>query len=165
MGFPVGYTDLFIPKLIIHILTLPNLIRTLISTILHFIGIEYLVDIEPPSDSTQPDPLTYFQPFSAVLLRELLPVLKFSELVNPPESCVVCLYEFEASDEIRGLSNCRHVFHRCCIDRWMDHDRKTCPLCRTPFVPEDLQDSFNERLWAASGIADYYGDSTLFATS
>ncbi|XP_071730714.1 brassinosteroid-responsive RING protein 1-like [Rutidosis leptorrhynchoides] len=166
MGFPLGYADLSLPTLIIHILTLLNFIRRLISTILHFIGIEYLNDIESPPDPTQPDPLTdNMQSFSAVLLRELLPVLKFSELVDPPESCVVCLYDFEAGDEIRGLTNCSHVFHRCCIDRWMDHDRKTCPLCRTPFIPEDLQHSINERLWADSGIAEYYDDSTLFATS
>ncbi|XP_071704357.1 brassinosteroid-responsive RING protein 1-like [Rutidosis leptorrhynchoides] len=144
MGFIVGNTDFFRPKLINHILTLYNLIRTLISAVLHF------NDIESPFDPTQPDPLSNFQSFLAVLLRELLPVLKFSELVvvDQPESCVVCLYKFKASDEIRGLSNCRHVFHRSCIDTWMEHDRITCPLCRTPFIPEELQDSFNERLWA-----------------
>lgn len=40
----------------------------------------------------------------------------------------------------------------------MDHDQNTCPLCRTQFIPEDLQESFNERLWIASGISDFYGD-------
>lgn len=76
---------------------------------------------------------------------------------------MVCLCEFDAGDEIRGLGNCKHVFHRGCIDRWMDYNRKSCPVCRKVFLPEDLQDSFNERLWAASGIADYYGhgDSSM----
>ncbi|KAJ8555793.1 hypothetical protein K7X08_013289 [Anisodus acutangulus] len=32
----------------------------------------------------------------------------------------------------------------------MDHDQKTCPLCRTAFIPDDMQESFNERLWLAS---------------
>ncbi|KAM7527687.1 hypothetical protein LguiB_031097 [Lonicera macranthoides] len=40
----------------------------------------------------------------------------------------------------------------------MDHDNKMCPLCRTPFISEDLQESFNERLWAASSIRDFYDD-------
>ncbi|XP_023752868.1 brassinosteroid-responsive RING protein 1 [Lactuca sativa] len=166
MGFPVGYTDLFLPKLILHILILLGFIRSLTSSILFFIGLEDL--LQPISESNtpqpQPEPSTQFHSLSAVLLRELLPVVKFSELVDPPESCVVCLYEFDACDEIRVLNNCRHVFHRCCLDRWMDHDRKTCPLCRTPFISDDLQDSFNERLWAASGIADYYGDSSMAAS-
>lgn len=50
------------------------------------------------------------------------------------------------------------MFHRCCVDRWIDHDRKTCPLCRKPFVPDELQEDFNEKLWAASGIPDFYAE-------
>ena len=44
---------------------------------------------------------------SALLIRESLPVVKFSELVDPPESCAVCLYEFEGEDEIRRLTTGR----------------------------------------------------------
>ncbi|KAE8715245.1 protein RIC1-like protein isoform X1 [Hibiscus syriacus] len=68
------------------------------------------------------------------------------------------MYEFEKGEEIRWLRNCRHVFHRACLDRWMDHDQITCPLCRTPFVPDELQEEFNHRLWAASGIVDFYSE-------
>ncbi|KAK1436251.1 hypothetical protein QVD17_02030 [Tagetes erecta] len=159
MGFPVGYTDLFLPKILLHILTLLGFIRKFISFIFRFIG---LTDFLEPDISSEP--VTHFHSVSAVLIRELLPVVKFSELVDPPESCAVCLYEFDSGDDIRQLTNCRHIFHRCCLDRWMDHDQKTCPLCRTLFVPDDLQASFNERLWAASGVVDYYGDSSLVST-
>ncbi|KAJ0615972.1 putative transcription factor C2H2 family [Helianthus annuus] len=161
MGFPVGYTDLFLPKLLLHILTLLGFIRKLISFIFQLTGFGDFIEPEYSSDPTRPEPVTHFHSVSAELIREHLPVVKFSELVDPPESCAVCLYEFDASDEIRRLTNCRHIFHMSCLDRWMDHDQKTCPLCRTPFIPDDLQDSFNERLWAASGIADYYGDLSL----
>ncbi|KAL2517161.1 brassinosteroid-responsive RING-H2 [Abeliophyllum distichum] len=103
---------------------------------------------------------------SAVLIRELLPVVKFSDLLelDPPENCAVCLYEFNGDDEIRRLTNCRHIFHRSCLDRWMDHDQKTCPLCRTQFIPEDMQEVFNERLWAAAGISDFYGEYSPITT-
>ncbi|RVX04127.1 E3 ubiquitin-protein ligase RHA1B [Vitis vinifera] len=77
---------------------------------------------------------------------------------DPPDQCAVCLYEFEGQEEIRRLTNCRHIFHRSCLDRWMDCDQKTCPLCRTPFIPDDMQEAFNERLWAASALPDFYGD-------
>ncbi|MBA0785626.1 hypothetical protein Gotri_025690, partial [Gossypium trilobum] len=40
----------------------------------------------------------------------------------------------------------------------MGYDQKTCPLCRTSFVPDDMQQTFNERLWAASGIPEIFGD-------
>ncbi|CAN0910467.1 Brassinosteroid-responsive RING protein 1 [Linum grandiflorum] len=95
---------------------------------------------------------------SAVLIREILPVVKFADLVDPPESCAVCLYDFEEEDEIRNLANCRHVFHKDCLDRWMGYDRRTCPMCRTAVIPEDMQESFNDKFWAASGIPDFYGE-------
>lgn len=75
-----------------------------------------------------------------------------------PENCAVCLYEFEDGEEIRWLRNCKHIFHRACLDPWMDHDQKTCPLCRTPFVPDEMQEEFNQRLWAASGVGDLYSE-------
>ncbi|KAI3828810.1 hypothetical protein L1987_02920 [Smallanthus sonchifolius] len=121
MGFPIGYTNLFLPKFIIHILTLLGFIHSFISSILHFPSLQYLLQFHSSPDQQ----LVQSQSFSTVLLRELLPVVKFSELKDPPESCVVCLYEFGAGDEIR-----------------------------------ELRDSFNERLWVASGIADYYGGTS-----
>ncbi|KAM7531323.1 hypothetical protein LguiB_034733 [Lonicera macranthoides] len=158
MGFPVGYTDLFLPKLFLFTLTILGLIRKLISALFRTLGLGDFLEPEI-SFSTRLDSSPEFRSVSAALIRELLPVVIFSELgVESPESCAVCLYEFDGGDEIRRLSNCRHIFHRSCLDRWMDHDQKTCPLCRTPFIPEDLQESFNERLWAVSGIGDFYDD-------
>ncbi|XP_071695985.1 brassinosteroid-responsive RING protein 1-like [Rutidosis leptorrhynchoides] len=159
MGFPVGYSELFLPKLLINILTFLGLIRKIISTIIRFAGLGDFLEPEFSTDPTRTESVIQYQSVSGVLMRELLPVVKYSELVDAPESCVVCLYEFDGGDEIRRLTNCRHIFHRSCLDRWMDHEQKTCPLCRTPFISEDMQDSFNERLWAASGIVDYYGGS------
>lgn len=45
--------------------------------------------------------------------------------------CVICLCDVEDGDEIRELK-CDHVFHRCCLDRWVAFGRVTCPLCREP---------------------------------
>ncbi|XP_009625200.1 brassinosteroid-responsive RING protein 1 [Nicotiana tomentosiformis] len=157
MGFPVGYTDLFLPKLLVHVLTILGFIRKFICTLFTVLGLGDFLEPEMPFP-TRPESHSELHSVSATLIRELLPVVKFSELVEPPESCAVCLYEFDGDDEIRRLTNCRHIFHRSCLDRWMDHDQKTCPLCRTPFIPDDMQDSFNERLWLASGISDFYGE-------
>nr|GME06717.1 E3 ubiquitin-protein ligase RHA1B-like [Ipomoea batatas] len=158
MGFPVGYTDLFLPKLLVHILTLLGFLRRFITAIFGFLGLGEFLEPEMSFPAREESAASELHSVSAALIRELLPVVKFSELVEAPESCAVCLYEFDGEDEIRRLTNCRHIFHRNCLDRWMDHDQKTCPLCRTPFIPEDMQESFNERLWLASGISDFYGD-------
>jgi RING-H2 zinc finger protein RHA1 len=52
---------------------------------------------------------------------------------------------------VRRLNNCRHAFHRGCLDRWMAHDQRTCPLCRAPLLSGDL--------WAAApwpvDVSDY----------
>ncbi|KAK9143817.1 hypothetical protein Syun_013217 [Stephania yunnanensis] len=174
MGFPVGYTELFLPKLLIHVLSLLGFIRKLISCLFRTIGLGDFLESDIMQDHVHHHQShnyrahthlhDQFSSVSALLIREIIPVVKFEDYLlesddaDVPDSCAVCLYEFEKKEEIRRLTNCRHIFHRACLDRWMDHDQKTCPLCRTPFIPDEMQEQFNERLWAASGIHDLYGD-------
>ncbi len=43
-------------------------------------------------------------------------------------SCSICLENYVPGEESRTL-NCKHMFHKTCIDGWLaNHD--TCPLCR-----------------------------------
>ncbi|KAL8064149.1 hypothetical protein ABFX02_01G072400 [Erythranthe guttata] len=168
MGFPVGYTDLFLPKLLVYLLTFLGFVRKFVCGVFSVLGLGDFLEQETASYASR-DESGFEQPrsVSAALIRELLPVVKFSDLAeedNPPENCAVCLYEFDGEDEIRRLANCRHIFHRSCLDRWMDHDQKTCPLCRTQIIPEDMQEAFNERLWLASGISDFYGEYSPITT-
>ncbi|KAG7558128.1 Zinc finger RING-type [Arabidopsis suecica] len=71
-------------------------------------------------------------------MDDMLPAIKFEEMsrVNPPESCRICQDEFDGGDDVRCLRNCVHVYHKTCIDRWIQDDMMTCPLCRTPIVPD-----------------------------
>lgn len=158
MGFPVGYTELIFPKIFVHILSVLGCIRKVITIVFRYLGVHDLLepDIGWGEDWRR---MPEFQSVSAMLIGEILPVSKFSELADPPDSCAVCLHEFEAEDEIRRLTNCGHIYHRACLDRWMGYDQRTCPLCRTPFIPHDMQAAFNERLWAASGIPEFHPDS------
>nr|XP_009611052.1 E3 ubiquitin-protein ligase RHA2A-like [Nicotiana tomentosiformis] len=48
--------------------------------------------------------------------------------------CCVCLSKLEDGDDNRVLP-CLHEFHRDCVDKWLNGDRKTCPVCR--FSMED----------------------------
>ncbi|XP_028953716.1 brassinosteroid-responsive RING protein 1-like [Malus domestica] len=161
MGFPVGYTEVFVfPNLFLHTLSLLGFIRSLIFSLFHFLGLSEFLETDdivwPESGSHPPENPSA----SALLIKEFLPVIKFRDVAgDPAESCAVCLYEFEVEDEIRCLTNCKHIFHRACLDRWMDHDQKTCPLCRTAFVPDEMSDEFYQRLFAASEIDhDYYSE-------
>ncbi|KAL3738438.1 hypothetical protein ACJRO7_019902 [Eucalyptus globulus] len=49
--------------------------------------------------------------------------------------CAVCLSSIEERDEVRELSNCSHAFHRECLDRWVDYNQATCPLCGSLLFP------------------------------
>lgn len=50
------------------------------------------------------------------------------------EACSVCLVEFESEDLVSQLSKCGHVFHMACIEKWVDKNQFTCPLCRSSFL-------------------------------
>uniref|UniRef100_J3M0N5 RING-type domain-containing protein n=2 Tax=Oryza brachyantha TaxID=4533 RepID=J3M0N5_ORYBR len=88
-----------------------------------------------------------------MVIEEVLPVVRFDELatVCGGGDCAVCLSGIGGGDEVRRLTNCRHVFHRGCLDRWMEHDdQRTCPLCRAPLIPDEMAGA----LWAAAGVPD-----------
>ncbi|KAK9716616.1 hypothetical protein RND81_06G245600 [Saponaria officinalis] len=163
MGFPGGYTDVILPKLLINALTFLDFLRTFTLTLMGCLGLSGLVDLDEPNHlSARPEPvLARPDSTSAALIREMLP----SEWVSvgpgparPGGCCAVCLYEYEEGEEIRRMRNCQHMFHRSCVDRWIEHDKDTCPLCRKPFVPKELEDDFNDKLLAALGIPDFYSD-------
>ncbi|XP_057969675.1 E3 ubiquitin-protein ligase RHA2B-like [Malania oleifera] len=55
--------------------------------------------------------------------------------LNTRVVCAVCLDSVERKHEIRELPNCFHVFHRECLDSWVDEDGVTCPVCRSMLFP------------------------------
>jgi RING-H2 zinc finger protein RHA1 len=62
-----------------------------------------------------------------------LPAARFEDMqrCNVEEMCSICLVEFEREDVVSQLSRCRHVFHLHCIERWIERNHFTCPLCRS----------------------------------
>ncbi|KAG6604984.1 RING-H2 finger protein ATL18, partial [Cucurbita argyrosperma subsp. argyrosperma] len=49
------------------------------------------------------------------------------------EICSICLMEFARGDSVCVLPDCSHVFHFDCIEKWLERNRFTCPLCRCFF--------------------------------
>ncbi|KAF5442056.1 hypothetical protein F2P56_036919 [Juglans regia] len=80
------------------------------------------------------------------LIKKRVPVIEYGIFVERYGSvahemaCSVCLNSVKRSHEIRELSNCSHVFHRECLDRWVDEAQVTCPLCRTMLLPAARKD-------------------------
>lgn len=76
---------------------------------------------------------------------ELLPeeTFQWTTSESKQRECLICKNEYEPEERLRRLP-CWHVFHTCCIDKWL-LGRKTCPLCRFE-VEQALQQSSVELL-------------------
>uniref|UniRef100_A0A0D9YWH0 RING-type domain-containing protein n=1 Tax=Oryza glumipatula TaxID=40148 RepID=A0A0D9YWH0_9ORYZ len=176
MGFPVGYSELLLPRLLLQVLLLLGHLHRFLLWAFHAVGLGDLIDNPPGLAATEQDLMLQgrgggmaegwasssalqhrrpeFRAIPPMAIEEALPVVRFDELVASAPAvvcgggdCAVCLSGICGRDEVRRLSNCRHVFHRGCLDRWMAHEQRTCPLCRAPLIPDEL-------LPAASGLPD-----------
>mmetsp|Transcript_51139 Transcript_51139/g.121529 ORF Transcript_51139/g.121529 Transcript_51139/m.121529 type:complete len:223 (+) Transcript_51139:62-730(+) len=45
------------------------------------------------------------------------------------EDCRVCLSSMRASEDVRMIPSCGHVYHADCIEHWLTSSKATCPLC------------------------------------
>lgn len=45
------------------------------------------------------------------------------------EYCLICMEKYKLSEYKRELPNCKHYYHKKCIDKWLKK-RATCPICR-----------------------------------
>ncbi|CAM6115041.1 unnamed protein product [Calypogeia fissa] len=48
--------------------------------------------------------------------------------------CAVCLGDINWDEKVYELTQCDHIFHSACLDRWVGHNHHTCPLCRTSLI-------------------------------
>lgn len=49
-------------------------------------------------------------------------------------ACSICLSDYNDSDFIRVLPDCKHLFHLNCVDPWL-RLHPTCPICRMSLFP------------------------------
>ncbi|KAL6899479.1 hypothetical protein ACP4OV_006137 [Aristida adscensionis] len=181
MGFPVGYSEMLLPRALLQALLLLGHLHRCLLWAFHAVGLGDLIDLganyypppppaaeerrggdAPAAAALQQHRRPEFPGARAVSLDEALPVVRFDELAEEARGggdCAVCLGGIAGADEVRRLGNCRHAFHRGCLDRWMAHDQRTCPLCRAPLVSGDLWPSAAAEPWpwadAASSASDY----------
>lgn len=53
-----------------------------------------------------------------------------TKTVQHDDSCPICLINYKNGDYGRALVDCKHQFHRECIDQWLIQGENVCPLCR-----------------------------------
>ncbi|XP_058787221.1 probable E3 ubiquitin-protein ligase XERICO [Vicia villosa] len=118
-----------------------SIFKGIIKTILHIIGI---IASPPSSSSTSDDSFEFHLSPSDDFIEEfrsMTPTLRFESVCSsckePEHDCSVCLTQFEPESEINYCLSCGHLFHKVCLEKWLDYWNITCPLCRTPLIPED----------------------------
>ncbi|KAI3664905.1 hypothetical protein L6452_43517 [Arctium lappa] len=78
------------------------------------------------------------------LIEEKNPASRYRVAGKEPKECSVCLSVLEDGDEIRRLK-CKHTFHKGCVDKWLEQDRATCPICRRLVLPEAIVVRYSQR--------------------
>ncbi|KAH7284443.1 hypothetical protein KP509_34G054600 [Ceratopteris richardii] len=94
-------------------------------------------------------------------LIQQLPKFRLKGVPTDCSECPICLEEFHAGSEVRGLP-CAHNFHVACIDEWLRLNIK-CPRCRCSVFPNlDLSALVSGSFRRPRGVASIYfgGDAT-----
>ncbi|KAE9596022.1 putative transcription factor C2H2 family [Lupinus albus] len=120
-----------------------SIVKGIVMIILHILGI----NLSSSNNSQYPPELFEFpesfelldSPSGSTYIEEIksqTPTLRFDSLCCYKQTeveCIVCLTQFEPESEINHLS-CGHIFHKVCLEKWLNYLNITCPLCRAPLM-------------------------------
>lgn len=133
----------------------------------HYVCLFSLLCFEDESPAAQ----TSSSPCALTMAMENQSLTSFRDITEEREnchdmSCVVCLTSFKNRDQVWKLSNCSHVFHKQCLERWLRYDaRMTCPLCRTSLITTTTQELPPQQpSWAVERILYLFGDDLLYSS-
>ncbi|ONK72814.1 uncharacterized protein A4U43_C04F23510 [Asparagus officinalis] len=142
----VSYT-IHIPKPLISFLRAIDLVGYIISVIFYYLHLYPSSELQPPPwedraiENSVSSPPAMSTPPS---LKSTLPVAAYGLFLkknygyfdnHEEPMCAICLTGFRLKEKVRDLRNCGHLFHKHCIDRWIDMGKVTCPLCRLELLP------------------------------
>lgn len=102
------------------------------------------------------------------ILRENLSLTTLGNIEHRlPEAheCAVCLNKLKKNSQVWELSNCSHVFHKHCLEKWLSYDsRMTCPLCRQALISPSSTapgSHLQQPSWAVERMLYLFGDDML----
>lgn len=86
-------------------------------------------DIEFEINQEEDTPSDYFKTCSDINNRlcKSEKIKKNDHILN--ETCFICMDNYKESELKRTLPNCKHYFHKKCIDKWLKK-KASCPICR-----------------------------------
>ncbi|PIA26417.1 hypothetical protein AQUCO_09300011v1 [Aquilegia coerulea] len=116
--------------IVVNIAMAISIFKANVRWILHTVKI-HLSSFE--SESMEYPPNTIMDEF-----QKQVPPIRFGSVFNCKnfkQECLVCLIRFKRNSVINHL-HCGHVFHKVCLEKWLDYSNITCPLCRTSLMPQ-----------------------------
>eukprot|EP00252_Welwitschia_mirabilis_P015998 TRINITY_DN35456_c0_g1_i1.p1 TRINITY_DN35456_c0_g1~~TRINITY_DN35456_c0_g1_i1.p1 ORF type:complete len:182 (-),score=30.35 TRINITY_DN35456_c0_g1_i1:402-947(-) len=155
-SFPTTVSEGVLPILIVNTALSFAIIKDILRSLLQIMGFNMastesdLIDSSWPSYSAEENPaVSAGHPEVQIIAEEIrhsLPIKKFKadKSEKGHTDCAVCLSRFEEEDETRELPCC-HFFHRPCLDKWLDHQQTTCPLCRSNLISEEAANKIRLR--------------------
>ena len=83
-----------------------------------------------------------FGPMEDVVVAPSIEQIRLATTVSKTETsmddnCAICQEEVAPDSDIRTINQCKHAFHKGCIDQWFDRS-VFCPICRIDIRSEDL---------------------------
>ncbi|KAF5746187.1 E3 ubiquitin-protein ligase XERICO [Tripterygium wilfordii] len=122
-----------------------SIVKAIVRSILHVVGIRVSSSSQSPPPSDYPESLVEpigfcMNPSDSYVseFRSMNPAIRFdsvSSCKHHEHECSVCLNQFEPESEINCLS-CGHLFHKVCLESWLNYSNITCPMCRTSLMSE-----------------------------
>ncbi|KAF6145142.1 hypothetical protein GIB67_013493 [Kingdonia uniflora] len=115
--------------IVMHTVMYVNIIKSILRSIINLVGI----NLSQPLDSDE----IQIRTSRTRKTDTEVPSTRFESVCeNRSElECSVCLTRFEPESEVNSLC-CGHVYHKVCLEKWLDYWNVTCPLCRTSIIPE-----------------------------
>ncbi|GMI66297.1 hypothetical protein like AT2G04240 [Hibiscus trionum] len=119
-----------------------------IRSILHIVGI-HLASSSPSADSFEnPSESFEFCPITSDIyieeFRSRRPTIRFDAVCSCKRSdhkCPVYLTRFKPESKVNHLT-CGNLFHKVCLEEWLNYQKVTCPSCRTPLLQEQEASCF-----------------------
>jgi hypothetical protein len=70
----------------------------------------------------------------SVLRKNKIKEIKYKKVREETEhECCICLDKLNVG-EFQKTLQCKHTFHKKCIDRWFKKDNDFCPMCRLKVI-------------------------------
>lgn len=66
-------------------------------------------------------------------MQKIMTCTKFKSDALLNTNCTICLDDFVDNEPVVTLTECKHVFHKQCINTWLD-TKKTCPNCQNAII-------------------------------